>query len=347
MPVSRGLSFCILVWLAVTVPAGAADKPSKQELGSTFCAVGEVLKYDGVMWVCAADKDSPTTSLDWTAITGRPAGLDDGDDDHDALGGLNCAQGEVAKSDGNGGWTCQTDEVGIPPADTLAELGCAVGDVARFDGSEWVCSDAVSRLELLAFGKRVFISSVFFDGDFGGLDGADAACQDLSIRAGLPGKYRAWLSDSTGSPVSRFTHSTTPYMLVDGTIIAENWADLVDGQLNDAIYLQEDGSPSPAISSLLGQVWTSTDEAGSLNTAGGGDFHCENWSTSDGTIRGLVGSPNSADTPGEDTEVLVGADLLLRLGWTRLQTEITPGSGTFGEAIPRCESQLPIYCFQQ
>jgi hypothetical protein len=120
----------------------------------------------------------------------------------------------------------------------------------------------------------------------------------------------------------------------------------VDGQLNDAIYLQEDGAPSPAVSTLFGQAWTTTNEAGTLNTAAGGGFHCDNWSTSEASFRGLVGSPNSADTPGESTEVLVNSSLL-RLGWTRLQTEVVPGSGTFGEVFSWCESAKPVYCFQQ
>lgn len=290
----------------------AAEKPKQQVLGDVSCPSDQVLKHDGTLWVCAPDNDSPTTALDWNAITNRPAGLDDGDDDNDALAGLDCA----------------------------------AGDVARFDGSEWVCSDAVSRLELFQFGKRVFISSVFFDGNFGGLDGADAACQELSVSAGLPGKYRAWLSDSTGSPATRFTQSATPYILVDGTVIADNWADLVDGQLNDAIYLQEDGLPSPMVASLFGQVRTATNEAGTLNTAAGPDFHCDNWSTSSGEVRGLVGSPNSAGTPSESTEIIVSGNLL-RLGWTRYQTEVTPGSGLFGEVIQSCELAFPIYCFQQ
>lgn len=331
------------IFFAVFVASSmAAEKPKQQELGELTCPSDQVLKHDGSLWVCAPDNDSPTTALDWNAITNRPVGLDDGDDD--TLAGLDCSADEVAKSDGSGGWSCQNDDTGIPSADTLAGLDCAAGDVARFDGSGWVCSDAVSRLELFQFGKRVFISSVFFDGDFGGLDGADAACQELSVAAGLPGQYRAWLSDSTGSPATRFAQSATPYILVDGTVIADDWADLADGQLNDAIYLQEDGSPSPMISTLFGQVWTTTNEAGTLNTAGGNDLHCDNWSTV--SARGLVGSPNSADTPSESTQVLVNSTLL-RLGWTRLQTEVSPGSGTFGEVFPLCESRFPVYCFQQ
>ncbi|MEE9293564.1 MAG: tail fiber domain-containing protein [Phycisphaerae bacterium] len=46
----------------------------------------------------------------WTGLTGVPAGFDDKLDD-DTLGGLSCANGEVAKSNG-GDWACAEDEVG-------------------------------------------------------------------------------------------------------------------------------------------------------------------------------------------------------------------------------------------
>jgi hypothetical protein len=36
------------------------------------------------------------------------------------------------------------------------------------------------------------------------------------MAAGLPGTYRAWISDITGSPSTRFTKSTIPYVRRDG-----------------------------------------------------------------------------------------------------------------------------------
>jgi hypothetical protein len=41
------------------------------------------------------------------------------------------------------------------------------------------------------------------------------------------GVYKAWLSDSQASPLTRFTHSTLPYIRVDGTQIAADWAGLI------------------------------------------------------------------------------------------------------------------------
>jgi hypothetical protein len=59
------------------------------------------------------------------------------------------------------------------------------------------------------------------------------------VAAGLPGTYQAWLSDSTGSPNTRFVRSTGPYRLVNGHTIAANFADLTDGILAAPISVTE------------------------------------------------------------------------------------------------------------
>ncbi len=66
----------------------------------------------------------------------------------------------------------------------------------------------------------VFVSSTIGNGDLDGLGGADDHC--LTLAASLPGgnipdNYRAWLSDSTASPATRFRHSGEPYILPGGT----------------------------------------------------------------------------------------------------------------------------------
>ena len=65
---------------------------------------------------------------------------------------------------------------------------------------------------------------------------ADAFCQGLADAAGLPGIYRVWLSDSTGSPSTRFTRSTIPWIMPSGSnggiILADNWTDLTDSSID-------------------------------------------------------------------------------------------------------------------
>jgi hypothetical protein len=117
---------------------------------------------------------------------------------------------------------------------------------------------------------RVFLSSVLYPGDLGGLTGADAKCQGLAGAAGLPGTYKAWLSDSTSSVISRFVPSSGPYQLVNGITIAANWADLKDGLLAAPINVTETGG-GPGGSTT---AWTHTAFDGSPAL---GDAHCQDW----------------------------------------------------------------------
>ena len=81
----------------------------------------------------------------------------------------------------------------------------------------------------------MFITSKTVTGNMGGLAGADAICNKLAAIANVPGTYKAWLSDSKQSPNTRLTYASGAYVLLDGTPLANNWADLVDGPLAHAI----------------------------------------------------------------------------------------------------------------
>ena len=87
--------------------------------------------------------------------------------------------------------------------------------------------------------KRVFVTSTTHTGNLGGLDAADAICQELADNSELTGQYKAWLSNDTQSPSTRFIQSDVPYVLVDGTQIAINYDDLVDGTIQNVIDLTE------------------------------------------------------------------------------------------------------------
>lgn len=71
--------------------------------------------------------------------------------------------------------------------------------------------------------KYVFVSSKRYNGDLGGLSGADTKCQTLAEAAGLPGVYKAWLSSSSESPSTRFSYWPGYYRRVDGVIVAHGW----------------------------------------------------------------------------------------------------------------------------
>jgi len=145
----------------------------------------------------------------------------------------------------------------------------------------------------------------------GGLKGADKICQDLATSAGLPGKYMAWLSNETTSPATRFSQSTLPYVLVDGTQIATDWKDLTDGSLAAPITVDEN------LQTSYGKVvWSNTKADGSQYDD---RHHCDNW------LRTLP------DVDGVETG----------------KSHLTNSAWSLAYLLYTCNSTLRIYCFEQ
>lgn len=135
--------------------------------------------------------------------------------------------------------------------------------------------------------KLVFVTDTTYNGDLvsaanalsngtsytsvDGLEAGDALCQSRANAGGLPGTYKAWLSDSTNSPSTRFKRSSTPYIRVDSVLIAEDWDDLTDGVIAAHIDQDEQGEYKVAL------PWVNTRPDGTLGDA---DNSCENWTSS-------------------------------------------------------------------
>ena len=166
--------------------------------------------------------------------------------------------------------------------------------------------------------KCVFVSSTLHAGNLGGLTGGDAICNARAAAAGLPGAYEAWLSiGGTGnSAAERLTQAAVPYKLVDGSTVANDFADLTtcDGSggtcLQHPIDLTETGAgPVDA------EVWTATGVTGMRE---GGD--CGGWDMSDEEdVLGSFGLSSAVDA-----------------SWTLVSD---------GEAP--CSEDRRLYCFQQ
>ena len=159
---------------------------------------------------------------------------------------------------------------------------------------------------------RVFLTSTTQDGNLGGLSGADTICQGLASTAGLPGTYRAWLSDDTQSPSTRFSQSDGAYQLINGATVAKSWTDLTDGTLATPITVTETGATfdDPGL-----RAWTNTLANG--NAGGVLNEDCVGWTSS------------ANGSHGDEGQVTATSD-----NWT------TFASGT-------CNNEFHLYCFQQ
>ncbi len=162
--------------------------------------------------------------------------------------------------------------------------------------------------------RTVFVTSASFNGNLGGLTGADDKCQ---AEAGGPesivpsGTYLAWLSDGFDSPDIRFTKSSHPYILSDGTKIAEDFTDLTDESILHAINIDTTGE-------LLGGIqkfWTGTNADG---TTGPQSVTCTGWKNPLSYHYGMHG-----------------------------QTDLTTSSWSTIHANDSCRTSSRLLCFQQ
>lgn len=197
---------------------------------------------------------------------------------------------------GTGGEICRS--TGCPTCD--ARTPCPSGECCTREGHCGAC--------------LAFMSSEAVYGNVGGLAGADAVCQRLAVAADLPGAYMAWISDPTGSPLSRFTKATVPYIRVDGTTIAQDWNDLTSGSLDHTLNMFEYG-----VTMLGNHPWTCTDSSGAMKTDGT-PAHCQQWSVKSSLVQGSVGDATATDS-----------------AWTN-DTSVSGGP---------CNGGQRLYCFQQ
>lgn len=158
----------------------------------------------------------------------------------------------------------------------------------------------------------VFTTSSTWNGNLGGLNGADAKCQSAANSAGLLGTFRAWLLSSSTTHIStRFENASTtaPFALPNGTKIADNWTDLVDGSLDAAINRNENGA------SASGYVWTNASATGS-RLQNSSTYVCDNWASNASGRQADAGSSTST-------------------------------SSSWGYITPRaCDQSHSLYCFQ-
>lgn len=139
--------------------------------------------------------------------------------------------------------------------------------------------------------RYVFVTSETFTGE--DLGGAIAADQKCSLRAATSGtatirarKYKAWISSAGFAASKRLTHGTRPYVLPDGTLLANDWAQLTTGALFHPIDRDEANAPVGA-----GFVWTGSDIFGNAT-----EKTCTDWTINGAANVGTVGRSEAVDS---------------------------------------------------
>ncbi|MCA9612852.1 MAG: hypothetical protein KC586_08880 [Myxococcales bacterium] len=165
-------------------------------------------------------------------------------------------------------------------------------------------------------GKRLFVTNQFFTANFGNLGVADMRCQAAAEAAGLPGTFKAWLSDSEVSMAARSTHATVPYYTLGTTerrVLARDWADLIDGITLAPVYT-ETGAIAPGAS---GRTWTATDADGT-----GRGPSCNDWTSTSSGVTATTGYATAAGRVGV-------------ANWS-----------TYGSPVA-CNNSFRLYCLEQ
>ena len=136
-------------------------------------------------------------------------------------------------------------------------------------------------------GLRVFVSSARYNGNLGGLAGADAKCSQLAADAKLGGQWVAWVGTPGNSAKDRLT-SAGPWRLVNGPQVAANKADLVDGTIAAIIDRTENGVVVAPDGSWSGYVWT-----GTLWNFNADSMTCAQWTSASANDAAGVGKVQS------------------------------------------------------
>jgi hypothetical protein len=189
--------------------------------------------------------------------------------------------------------------------------------------------------QLPAGAKYVFVTSATFDGNLGGLAGADQKCQAAAAGANLGSTFVAWVSDfndvandpsrPTVNAVDRVTGNGPWYLPCrDGQkklIRAFNNKAQLGGTPLVSLNCSEQGVPLAG--GTVGGVWTGTSSGGTAknlqDSSGHPQSNCRGWKDNDSAnslAQGSAGTVN--DPPANWTDV--GADY--------------------------CVSRYHLYCFQ-
>lgn len=132
------------------------------------------------------------------------------------------------------------------------------------------CRTALVRVR--PAGKRVFITQQRFNGDLGGLTGADTKCTTAATTAGVNGTFKAWLSSSTVNAIDRLVE-VGPWLDMQGATVFAGKSALTTGP-SSSLWYDERGT---FLSSE--NLWTATNSQGLYQWGVVMAPPCEEWTS--------------------------------------------------------------------
>lgn len=152
-------------------------------------------------------------------------------------------------------------------ATSLLFLGCQKGINALTSSSGFKSSVKTSN--------KIFITNAAYQGNLGGISGANETCFTAARAAGLDGTWMAWVSTSTSNVIDR-VRSEGPWTFVGGETVAfQNLAQFATDptfpiMVNEYGVTLNDGDDF---------VWTGTYQGGTVNS----NFsNCSDWTSTSG-----------------------------------------------------------------
>lgn len=206
------------------------------------------------------------------------------DDTNDAVGVGTASP--VSKFEVNGGATLADETCTSAKAGMIVVNDCT---------PKWCGPDGLLRS--LKTGKldravRAFVSSTEYDGDLGGIAGANAKCQARAEAANLGGRWFAVLSWEDGTvdlDADLQADDLTAYRTVTDTTITTACNRLWDTTVNLAAAINVD--ETGAAGALGTDVWTGSTNAGNVNSGN----TCSNWTSNAGGVNGAFGTRTAVD----------------------------------------------------
>lgn len=184
---------------------------------------------------------------------------------------------------------CGSVTNGSPDGGSNAADGATAGADAATNAADAVPNDPAdaappdAALPL----NYAFVSPETVTGAMGGLAGADQRCNDWASAAGLPGNYRAILSDATTDAASRLA-GARGWIRPDGRPVADRPADLFYPNAPLApLRIAADGSDQGPVS-----AWSASGNDGVYKTVANGT-DCNGWTSGSDTLLAWYGFANT------------------------------------------------------